>query len=278
MGRAKRKATSSEEKRHDLRIVRLATSIYKSDFLSDYYFNEKNINLTCKYLGLEEARSIQSIEDLTDFLNYLYSSNVENFRKFMEYTLNEIIEEDTFDLIAVSTDFHRFRRELETLGFVYAIDNGKVVSTTGHGETKQIERTELEKMLARLDPRFAKMHQDAWNALLFDESDGPRQSVDYVKELLNQVLCRLVPGEGLTRMQRLTKILDFEETDFVESLAALIDALQSLQSKRTHTISDLETALFIILETENVLSYILKKSALGYKYHQHKLTDARHQT
>lgn len=278
MGPPKRKATSSEEKKRDLRIVRLATSIYKSDFLNDYYFNEENINLACKYLGLEEVRSVKAFEDLTDFLSSLYNSNVENFRKFMEYTLNEIIEEDTFDLIAVSTDFHRFRRELETLGFVYDIDNGKIVSTTGHEETKQIERTELETMLARLDPKFAKLHQDAWNALLFDESDGPRQSVNSIKELLNQVLHHLVPGEGLTRMQRLTKILDFEETDFVESLASLIDSLQSLQSKRTHTTSDSESALFIVLETENALSYILKKSALGYKYHQHKLMDAHHQT
>ena len=278
MGRAKRKATLSEEKRRDLRIVRLAISIYKSDFLNDYYFNEENISLACKYLGLEEVPSVKAVEDLTDFLNYLFHSNVENFRNFMEYTLNEIMEEDTFDLIAVSNDFHRFRRELETLGFVYDVDNGKVVSTTGHEETKQIERTELEKMLARLDPRFAKLHQDAWNALLFDETDGPRQSVNSIKELLNQVLHHLVPEEGLTRTQRLTKILDFEETDFVESLATLIGSLQSLQSKRTHIMSDLESALFIVLETENVLSYILKKSALGYKYHQHKLRDAHHQT
>ncbi len=278
MGPPKRKATSSKEKKRDLRIVRLATSIYKSDFLNDYYFNEENINLACKYLGLEEIRSAKSVEDLTDFLNHLYNSDVERFRKFIEYTLNEIIEEDTFDLIAVGNDFHRFRRELETLGFIYDIDNGKVVSTTGHEKTKQIERTELEKMLARLDPQFTKLYQDAWNALLFDESDGPRQSVNYIKELLNQVLHHLVPEKGFTRVQRLTKILDLDEADFVESLAALIDSLQSMQSKRTHTVSDLESALFIVLETENVLSYILKKSALGYTYHQHKLADGRFRT
>lgn len=278
MASSKRKATSSEEKKRDLRILRLATSIYKSDSLNDYYFNEKNIDLACKYLGLDEVHSVKSVEGLTDFLDQLYSSNVENFRKFMEYTLNEIMEEDTFDIIAVSNDFHRFRRELETLGFVYDIDNGKVVSTTGHEEIKQVERTELEKILARLDPQFAKLHQDAWNSLLFDETDGPSKSVNSVKELLNQVLNRLVPEEGLTRVQRLTKILNFEETDFVESLAILIDSLQSLQSEKTHMMSDLESALFIVLETENVLAYILKKSALGYKYNQHKLRDANNQT
>jgi hypothetical protein len=278
MGPPKRKTNLSEEKKPDLRIVRIATSIYKSDFLSDYYLNEKNVNLACKYLGFGEVRSVKSIEDLINFLNYLYNSKVENFRNFMEYTLNEIMEEDTFDIIAVSNDFHRFRRELETLGLIYDVDNGKIVPATGHEDTKQIERTGLEKMLARLDPRFAKLHQQAWNALLLDESDGPRQSVNSIKELLNQILHHLVPEEGLTRMQRLTKILDFEETDFVESLAELIDSLQSLQSKRTHIMSDLESALFIVLETENVLYYILKKSALGYKHHQHKFRDLHRQT
>lgn len=111
-------------------------------------------------------------------------------------------------------------------------------------------------MLQGVGDAFPGMLLGAWEAYFSDNPDHYRQSVTSCRELLRQVIDTL--GENGTRRERVQRILGTgSASEVVEAAAALVNSIHNAQSAGTHATIAPTAALFVLVETEHILYFIL---------------------
>ncbi len=159
-------------------------------------------------------------------------------------------------------NFDDLNRSLGLDGYVYDSRKGTMVPIVGQAEKEAETQTELQERLRKLDPKFSKMEQGIWDAISSGGADNLRHAVSSSRELLNQVIDRLVGGnpDQLTRRQRIEKILGSKSTaKVVDAIAGLVNELYSSMSTLEHTEPDLDTTVLTAKMTEYSLLFILRK-------------------
>lgn len=160
--------------------------------------------------------------------------------------------------VAKPSNAREFHNHLQPLGLGYDLMTNQIRTTRSHTEAERTVRTELDQMLARIDPGFPERLRGAWEAYYSSNPDRYRQAVASARETFNEILQR-VGGSG-TRKERVRKILQSESrTELVEAAANLVDRLYYLQSAQEHRDPDQPTALYVLVETEHVLYYVLSR-------------------
>ncbi len=269
---ALRKKSTTEP---DIRIVRLAVSIFQTGTLRNYFQNEDgNLLLALKYFRIIPHKT--ELDDLSydhfvDLLNLIYTQHNSNFGAFLEYVVKDYQERGKgypwLDKWMKLSEIRHIEKELLALGFTVIQDwntrfdsvDLTIVPAQGHTEEDLKISTVLESKLSRLNPDFVKMFRGAWEAFYSKNPDSPRQVISSARELLNQVTTQL-GGTG-ERKARIESILGSnKESKLVEALANTVDNLYAVASKGTHTTVDSESSLFALKIIEYMLYYILTRS------------------
>jgi hypothetical protein len=161
----------------------------------------------------------------------------------------------------VSIGMMEFVEHLEPLGLDWDRKSNQVRPASTHPEAERIIRNELGSLLSRIDANYPNMLEGAWEAYYSDNRDRYRHTISSCRELLSQVTRRLTSDKKLERKERIRQILGSKHrTELVESAAALVDAIYNAQSAEEHTSPDQATALFVLVETEHVLYFLLKQA------------------
>jgi hypothetical protein len=147
---------------------------------------------------------------------------------------------------------------LEPLGLDWDRKSNQIRPATTHPEAERIIRAELRNLLAGVGGPFPDMLEGAWRAYYSDNPDKYRQTIASCRELLNQVTTSLSSGHKLERKERIRLIMGKgHRADVVEAVGELIEAIYGAQSAQEHTTPDKTTALFVLVETEHILYYVL---------------------
>jgi hypothetical protein len=125
----------------------------------------------------------------------------------------------------------------------------------------------LDAYLERLDPDLVRKRQGAWLAVSGDNPDRLSQAAGSYKNLILQVLRRLVPDEpvvdptikGSKIRARVKQIMGGSESeaDFVLSVAAAVVAAYQVYNKYDHTNQKDELALRSFLQAGDALLYMV---------------------
>jgi hypothetical protein len=158
-----------------------------------------------------------------------------------------------------------FHAHLQPLGYDWDEKRNQIRPTMTHPTVENEVRNELEALLSNVDSEFPKMLNGAWEAYYSKNPDRYRHAISSSRELLHQVTVRLSNGEKLERKQRVRQILvSKSQADVVEASASLVNAIYGVQSAQEHRKPDSPTALFVLIETEHILYFLLtQKKASG---------------
>jgi len=159
----------------------------------------------------------------------------------------------------VGTASVAFVEHLHPLGLDWDRGSNQIRPTSSHPEAENRIRNELGSLLAGVDASYPSMLEGAWEAYYSDNPDRYRHAISSCRELLNQVTTELAGGEKLERQERVRRILGSgHKTEVVESAADLVNAIYGAQSAEEHTDPDASTALYVLVETEHIVYFILK--------------------
>jgi len=157
-----------------------------------------------------------------------------------------------------SEDIKEINRYLVRDGLRYDSEKNTIYPfMRGMEEEKKITN-ELDELLIKIDPNFAKIHNGAWEALSSGTGDSYRQSISSARELLNQVLRTLAPGE-MTRRKRIKQILgSSRRAKLLDAISKVVEELYAQLSTGEHTTPNLLDTMLALKLTEYTLYYILK--------------------
>lgn len=259
----------AERDKPDIRIVRLAISMFKSP-LRHYYRSAENWELGLRYCDAPQlANGLSRLFPEIDYavatrlFQGLYTNNPEIFPGFLEYTLKDYVKEKLktghYELHHISSHLAEIEKELLALGYQYDIKAGKLISTLGTERQKYGLETALDSMLAKVDPALVAKRHGAWEAFTSKSSDAFAQSVSSARELLNQCITKLAPNEK-TRKDKVRHILRSKSgTELIEAIATVVDKLYGSLSQGTHRKATMEMALYAITTVENTLYLLLMR-------------------
>jgi hypothetical protein len=154
------------------------------------------------------------------------------------------------------------RTHLQPLGLDWNEVHNQIRPTTTHPAAEIEVRNKLDELLSAIDSRFANMLDGAWEAYYSDNPDRYRQCLTSCRELLRQVLDQL-GGEG-TRRQRIVRIIGSRSTaEVIDASVQMVESIYAAQSAGTHETRAQHQALFVLVETEHVLYYLIGQSDLN---------------
>ena len=238
----------------DITVMRLAITMTRDVRLSQFLGNRREVRDALLYAGL-------SSDIVREYDPQQLSSD--------PIVLADLLE--TLDQLALLVPFlagvlraakpsnaREFHNHLQPLGLGYDLMTNQIRTTRSHTEAERTVRTELDQILVRIDPGFPERLRGAWEAYYSSNPDRYRQAVASAREAFNEILQRL--GGSGTRRERVRRILQSESrTELVEAAANLVDRLYDLQSAQEHRDPDQPTALYVLVETEHVLYYVLSR-------------------
>ena len=137
-----------------------------------------------------------------------------------------------------------------------------------HTPTDDLGDEGLDSLLARINPEFVKMRQGSWQTLRAGGLDRLRQAAVSQREMLSQLLCRLVPDTALPEGARSSPSIKTRAkiilggsrsgADFVDAVAKALFEFYNQLNKYTHQNEKHEASLRAILQTgEGLIRLIL---------------------
>ena len=151
-----------------------------------------------------------------------------------------------------------FLDRLQPLGLDWDPTSNRIRPTATRPQEEHTIRTELDSLLMEVDGIFPKMLRGALEAYYSDNPDRYRHCITSCRELLRQVMDKL--GEGKTRREKIQHIIGSSSTaEVVDAAASLVVSICDAQSAGTHASIGQSTALFVLVETEHVLYFLLKQ-------------------
>jgi len=256
MPKAKFRGRAPEPRTEDLRITRMAVVLGRDG--GWLRLDSTEVRDSLLYVGIERDVTLSLLSrhnarnpfGIAAILDYLECSG--KLAEFLTQMLRLGYFPDNPDA---------FHNHLQPLGMDWNEAEKRVEPTTTRPEAEKELRTALEASLAQIGEDFPAMLNGAWEAYYSDNPDRYRHVVSSCRELLNQVTKELIGGEALDRKERVRRILGSRhKTELVESAADLVDAIYSAQSAEEHTSPDQSMALFVLVETEHILYFLLEQS------------------
>lgn len=241
----------------DIRIKQLAVTLCRD---SSWRLREKSyLSGLARDAFLYVGVSISGIDELlsynlADSLGLFHVLTYLKIHKLLPDFLTQMLR-DYKPMFPMAQDFID---HLQPLGLDWDRKSNQIRPTITHPEAEHIIMTELGNLLARVGSGFPDMLEGAWRAFYSDNPDKYRQTISSCRELVNQVTKSLSNGDRLERKERIRRILGKGyRTDVVEAVGELFEAIYGAQSAQEHTTPDKTTALFILVETEHMLYYLL---------------------
>jgi hypothetical protein len=155
---------------------------------------------------------------------------------------------------------NEFKEVLEPLGLEWNIELRQIRPTSSRPEAERQLKSELASLLQKLDPSFTQMSNGAWEAYYSNNPDRYRQSLSSCRELLRKVIDRLGGDKG-TRREKVERIVQSRSTaEVIEASCQLVDSIYGAQSAGTHESKERSLALFVLVETEHLLYFLLQKA------------------
>ena len=241
----------------DIRTMRLAVTMCRDP----NWYGTSNLSRLVEYALLYAGASSSDvltlpIHDLSNPLFLFQVLNYLNLRGALADFLTQILR----DYRPIGTQSVTFIEHLQPLGLDWDRASNQIRPTATHPEAEGSLRTELDNLLAGVDGAFPNMLHGAWEAYYSDNPDRFRQSITSCRELLAQVTDSL--GQGGTRRERIQRIIGSNSTtEVVDAAANLVNSIYSAQSAGTHANIGSATVLFVLVETEHILYFLLKQRA-----------------
>jgi hypothetical protein len=244
----------------DIRLTRLAVTLCRDrSWLNLRLRLRRLVRDALLYVGVEPSvadtairRDFTDSTQLTKLFDYLDDNGL--MPEFLTQMLRDYHPQPPFDQQALV-------EHLAPLGLEWVKVPNQVRPTSTSPEAERKIRGELGDLLAEVDSAFPTMLGGAWGAYYSDNPDRYRQAITSCRELLTQVTDRL-GGEG-TRRERIHRIINSKSTvEIVDASANLVNTIYNAQSAGTHSGINSATALFVLVETEHILYFLLKQGRI----------------